>query len=177
VHKVARETVTLDQLSDGRLTMGVGLGSGWTGELEPFGEVADARQCADLLDQGLARLAAYWAGEFEPRPVQQPRIPVWVAARWPNRRPVRRASRWDGLFAYDVSEPDQLASVAVTPTAASICAGPYRSMRLGPRSNDGQMILRPDLHVWDLASELRRKCGRYWDRTSDLFGVNEALSR
>ncbi len=27
---------------------------------------------------------------------------------------------------------------------------------------------------WNVASELR---GRYWDRTSDLFGVNEALSR
>lgn len=112
VQKVARETVTLDQLSDGRLTMGVGLGSDWTGELAPFGEPTDARQRADLLDQGLARLAAYWAGDFEPRPVQQPRIPVWVAARWPNRRPVRRAARWDGLFAYDLSGPEQLAELA-----------------------------------------------------------------
>jgi hypothetical protein len=25
-------------------------------------------------------------------------------------------------------------------------------------------------HRWEMASELR---GRYWDRTSDLFGVNE----
>ncbi len=30
------------------------------------------------------------------------------------------------------------------------------------------------LHRWKVASDLR---GRYWDRTSDLFGVNEALSR
>ncbi len=30
--------------------------------------------------------------------MQQPRIPVWVAGRWPNRRPFRRAARWDGMF-------------------------------------------------------------------------------
>ncbi len=112
VHKLARETVTLDHLSDGRLTLGVGLGSDSTGELEPFGEVADPRQRALLLDQGLERLSRYWAGEFEPRPVQQPRIPVWVAARWPHRRPVRRALSWDGLFPIDLPGPEQLAELA-----------------------------------------------------------------
>ena len=37
-HKLARETVTLDHLSQGRLTLGVGLGSDNNGELGPFGE-------------------------------------------------------------------------------------------------------------------------------------------
>ncbi len=35
---------------------------------------------------------------FLPRPVQRPRIPVWVAGWWPRRRPFRRAARWDGVF-------------------------------------------------------------------------------
>jgi alkanesulfonate monooxygenase SsuD/methylene tetrahydromethanopterin reductase-like flavin-dependent oxidoreductase (luciferase family) len=52
VHKVARETVTLDLLSSGRLVFGVGLGSTRHGELEQFGEVTDARERARLLDDG-----------------------------------------------------------------------------------------------------------------------------
>ena len=112
VHKLARETVTLDHLSRGRLTLGVGLGSDRNGELEPFGEVVDGRERARLLDRGLEQLSAFWGGEFEPLPLQRPRIPVWVAARWPNRRPVRRAACWDGLFVIDLPGPDGLAAIA-----------------------------------------------------------------
>jgi alkanesulfonate monooxygenase SsuD/methylene tetrahydromethanopterin reductase-like flavin-dependent oxidoreductase (luciferase family) len=111
VHRLARETVTLDHLSHGRLTLGVGLGASSTGELEPFGEVSDPRERARLLDEGLEKLSAYWSGEFKPLPVQRPRIPVWVAARWPNRRPVRRAARWDGLFPIEMPGPDALATL------------------------------------------------------------------
>jgi alkanesulfonate monooxygenase SsuD/methylene tetrahydromethanopterin reductase-like flavin-dependent oxidoreductase (luciferase family) len=111
VHKLARETVTLDHLSDGRLTLGVGLGSDRNDELAPFGEVVDARERARLLDDGLERLAAFWGGEFQPPPVQQPRIPVWVAVRWPNRRPLARAARWDGVFPIDLPGPDALAEL------------------------------------------------------------------
>ena len=111
--KVARETVALDVLSGGRFTLGVGLGGGAQNEFAAFGEEVDARGRADLLDEGLAILEGLWSGapfshegermtvrdaQFLPRPVQEPRIPVWVAGRWPNRRPFRRAARWDGMF-------------------------------------------------------------------------------
>jgi alkanesulfonate monooxygenase SsuD/methylene tetrahydromethanopterin reductase-like flavin-dependent oxidoreductase (luciferase family) len=112
IQKLARETVTLDHLSGGRLTLGVGLGSTRSGELAPFGEVEDARERARLLDEGLDRLSTFWAGELKPTPIQEPRIPVWVAARWPNRRPVRRAARWDGLFPIEMPGPDALATLA-----------------------------------------------------------------
>jgi alkanesulfonate monooxygenase SsuD/methylene tetrahydromethanopterin reductase-like flavin-dependent oxidoreductase (luciferase family) len=112
VQKLARETVTLDHLSGGRLTLGVGLGVEGNSELEPFGEIVDARERARLLDRGLMRLDAFWGGEFQPAPLQQPRIPVWVAARWPHRRPVRRAAHWDGLFPTDLPGPDALAELA-----------------------------------------------------------------
>jgi alkanesulfonate monooxygenase SsuD/methylene tetrahydromethanopterin reductase-like flavin-dependent oxidoreductase (luciferase family) len=112
VQKLARETVTLDHVSNGRLTLGVGLGGDRNGEFEPFGDPADPRERARLLDEGLDRLDGYWRGEFKPPPVQQPRIPVWVAGRWPNRRPLRRAARWDGFFPIDLTGPDDLAVFA-----------------------------------------------------------------
>jgi alkanesulfonate monooxygenase SsuD/methylene tetrahydromethanopterin reductase-like flavin-dependent oxidoreductase (luciferase family) len=113
IQKVARETVTVDRLSQGRLTLGVGLGVEGNGELEPFGEEVDPRRRAELLDRGLDRLASFWAGEFEPRPVQTPRIPVWVAGRWKTRRrPLERAARWDGFFPIGLPDPAALARIA-----------------------------------------------------------------
>lgn len=112
IGKLARETVTLDHLSGGRVTLGVGLGSDNTGEIEEFGLPSDPRERARLLDEGLTDLNIYWTGGLEPPPIQEPRIPIWVAARWPNRRPVRRAARWDGLFPIEMSGPDDLAVLA-----------------------------------------------------------------
>jgi alkanesulfonate monooxygenase SsuD/methylene tetrahydromethanopterin reductase-like flavin-dependent oxidoreductase (luciferase family) len=111
-HQLARETATLDRLSGGRLVLGVGLGSGTSTEFDAdrFGEEPDPQERARLLDDGLDRLLAYWGGEFEPRPVQTP-IPIWVASRWPNRRPLRRAARYDGLFPIEVPTPDDLAAL------------------------------------------------------------------
>jgi alkanesulfonate monooxygenase SsuD/methylene tetrahydromethanopterin reductase-like flavin-dependent oxidoreductase (luciferase family) len=122
--KLARETVTLDHLSSGRLTLGVGLGSERTGEFDRFGEDDDAMRRARFLDEGLDVLTALWSGEpvdhdgpafptrgvrFLPRPRQQPRIPIWVGSKYPNRAPLRRAARWDGWFPVNIDSPDQLA--------------------------------------------------------------------
>ena len=109
---VARQAVTLDHLSNGRVILGVGIGYPPGPEFRDFGEVTDERTRADMLDEGLAIITGMWSGEpfrhrgehyrlakhtFLPAPVQQPRIPIWVAGMWPNRRPFRRAARYDGL--------------------------------------------------------------------------------
>lgn len=123
--KLAREAVTLDHLCGGRLVFGAGLGGDPGRELSAFGEEQDPRARARLLDEGLELLVALWAGEsvdhdgayhldgvrLLPPPFQQPRIPVWLAARWPHRAPVRRAARYDGLFPIGLTEPGQLAEL------------------------------------------------------------------
>ena len=109
IPKLARETATLDRLSGGRLVLGAGLGSDRSGEFELPGEEPDPRVRAQALDDGLAELQRLWSGAFEPQPVGQ--IPIWLAARWPNRRPVRRAARFDGLFPIDMPGPEALAEL------------------------------------------------------------------
>jgi alkanesulfonate monooxygenase SsuD/methylene tetrahydromethanopterin reductase-like flavin-dependent oxidoreductase (luciferase family) len=108
--KLARETAALDILSAGRLIFGVGLGGDGHGEFSRFGDPSEPREMARLLDEGLAEIAALWE-DLEPRPVQRPRIPVWIAGRWPNRRPLRRAARWDGYFPIDMEGPENLAEL------------------------------------------------------------------
>jgi alkanesulfonate monooxygenase SsuD/methylene tetrahydromethanopterin reductase-like flavin-dependent oxidoreductase (luciferase family) len=116
--KVARETVTLDRLSGGRLTLGLGLGGDSGRELSAFGEVLDARQRAAMLDEGARLLTDLWAGEtavgkppvcidqvqITPGPVQEPRIPIWFGCKGGSTRPVERAARYDGLYPIEVSE-------------------------------------------------------------------------
>ena len=109
--KLVRETTTVDRLSGGRLVLGVGLGSPVEDEFLALGEPGDAKVLAQRLDEGLDVLAAAWTGEpvtyhgitqrvdgvtFLPRPVQEPRVTVWVGGTWPRRGPVERALRWDG---------------------------------------------------------------------------------
>jgi alkanesulfonate monooxygenase SsuD/methylene tetrahydromethanopterin reductase-like flavin-dependent oxidoreductase (luciferase family) len=137
-HQLARETVTLDRLSAGRLVLGVGLGSARTGEFDPerFGEERDLRARARLLDDGLDRLASYWEGEFQPRPLQRPRIPVWVAATWPSRRPLRRAARWDGLFPVELPGPEELSELRREVEALREGGAPFDLIVTNPAGTD-----------------------------------------
>ncbi|MGA2208998.1 MAG: LLM class flavin-dependent oxidoreductase [Acidimicrobiales bacterium] len=122
---LARQTTSVDHLSGGRLIFGTGLGDeGWLGELTAFSEAAqDEGQRQTLLDESMAVLLQFWSGKpvrhdgswlhvdsapFLPTPVQQPRIPVWVSARWPRANPLRRAAHVDGVLPIFVDERDYL---------------------------------------------------------------------
>lgn len=111
--KLAREVVSLDHLTNGRIVLGVGIGWPDDPEFTRFHGPLDHRIRADMLDEGLTILEGLWTGEpfsfqgthyqveesqFRPTPVQQPRVPIWVAGMWPNRRPFRRAARHEGAI-------------------------------------------------------------------------------
>lgn len=112
VQEVARQAVTLDHLSGGRMVLGVGLGEP-PSEYVAIGRRPDRRELAARLDESLEVLARLWTGEpvdhegahvtlrgaqFLPVPVQRPRVPVWCSCMVPNDRTLGRAARWDGAI-------------------------------------------------------------------------------
>ena len=150
--KLARESATLDVLSGGRLTLGVGIGGDVSGELSGTGEELDDRRRGSMLDESLQIMEVAWSGapvqhrgehylvegiSFLPRPVQRPRIPIWVAVRYGNTRPLRRAARYDGVFPVNVEHPDQLAEiVAGVEDSRRDGGGPYDVAVGGPPGAD-----------------------------------------
>lgn len=138
-HEVARQAVTVDRLSGGRMVLGVGLGEP-PSEYVALGRSADRALLAEMLDEGLEVVTGLWSGErfshhgvhyflddvqFLPRPLQRPRIPVWVSAMKRNARTLGRAARWDGVVlgamtpegGIDVLPPAAVAEVAARPDA------------------------------------------------------------
>ena len=112
--KLARETVTLDQLSHGRLVLPVGLGAAEDDAgFYKVGEAMGLKERAQLMDEGLDILNGLWSGKpfgysgehyqvqemtLLPPPVQQPRIPIWVVGAWPRQKSMQRVLRWDGIM-------------------------------------------------------------------------------
>jgi alkanesulfonate monooxygenase SsuD/methylene tetrahydromethanopterin reductase-like flavin-dependent oxidoreductase (luciferase family) len=128
----ASQTATLDRFSEGRLIVGVGLGSP-SEQLAIFGFETDLRKRAAMVDEFLDLLTQLWSGRridfrgrfyqavdfaMQPTPVQQPRIPIWVAGGATNTAPRRRAARWDGFapvsddWPEDVITPDDYRGIA-----------------------------------------------------------------
>ena len=111
--KVAREVTSLDILSEGRFTLGVGLGHPPKEEFELFGEDPRLSARSGRLEESLEILQGLWSGNpfsfkgkyyniqevtFKPRPVQKPRVPIWCAGWWPRKGPFLRAAKFDGIF-------------------------------------------------------------------------------
>lgn len=112
--KVARESVTVDHLSNGRLVLPVALGAADDGGFSRVNtDTPDRKTRAELLDETLEILDLAWRGEafsyegthyqvremmFRPKPVQQPRIPTWVVGSWGSEKSMRRALGREGVL-------------------------------------------------------------------------------
>ena len=108
--KLAREILTLHQLSGGRFILGAGNGA-WSSEFEDLGDPGDLKVRAEMLDEGLELLQKTWSGaDFDHQGAHYRAkaqtfstgsidIPIWLGATWPSQKPFRRASRFDGVMA------------------------------------------------------------------------------
>jgi alkanesulfonate monooxygenase SsuD/methylene tetrahydromethanopterin reductase-like flavin-dependent oxidoreductase (luciferase family) len=117
---LAQHLVSLDLLSRGRTVFGAGIG-GVAEEFKEFGQPFELKAAAAMLDEGLDVITGLWTGEplshhgdhytvenvtFKPRPVQRPRIPIWIGGE--SRPAMRRASRWDGWIIGSANEHGHL---------------------------------------------------------------------
>ena len=116
--KIASEAVALDLLSNGRLILGLGAGAVWMGWHAFPDEVTETRARAQILDETIdiltllfARKPFDYAGQhfrlklteldemyYPPKPVQQPRIPLWVPAIFPRPKSLQRILKCDGIL-------------------------------------------------------------------------------
>ena len=133
--ELASQVATVDRLSDGRVTLSVGLGAPDTG-MVTFGEECDRRIRAELMDECLDIACGLWAGQpfeysgthytVEPTEfptighlTQTPRVPVWCVGAVGRAKSMQRAYRWDGLIPQTIDDGtarqvtlDELAAIA-----------------------------------------------------------------
>lgn len=111
--RLAHTLASLDQLSDGRVLLGAGLGAPY--DFETFYGSYDPQALGRKYDEALEVMTGLWGGEpfsfsgefftveeakLGVLPKQQPRIPILMGCWWPNRKPFRRAARWDGIMPF-----------------------------------------------------------------------------
>jgi alkanesulfonate monooxygenase SsuD/methylene tetrahydromethanopterin reductase-like flavin-dependent oxidoreductase (luciferase family) len=112
--ELASQVATVDRLSNGRVTLSVGLGAVDSG-FDKFGEECDKRVRAQLMDECLEIMCGLWAGQpfayagehyqIEPtefptlgNTAQLPRVPIWCVAAVGRPKSMARAYRWDGVI-------------------------------------------------------------------------------
>lgn len=116
--KLASESIALDHLSNGRLTLGLGAGAVWMGWQAFPDEPTDTKTRAGMLDETIdildllyqckpfdydgkhyhLKLTRLDVMHYPPKPIQQPRIPLWVPGIWPRMKSLRRILKCDGLL-------------------------------------------------------------------------------
>ena len=121
----AKSLATIDTLSGGRVDLGVG--TGWArAEFFALGRQHLFERRGAYTNEALDVMQACWCtdgdvafnGEFhrfrkvrfQPKPVQQPRIPLWIGSRGTASAPLRRAAKYADYWHPTGLSPEQVVS-------------------------------------------------------------------
>lgn len=116
--KISSEATALDQLSNGRMILGLGTGAAWMGWHAFPDAVTDIKARTEMLEETIEILSLMDKREpfdfdgkhynlklsqqsemyYPPKQVQQPRIPLWAPAVWPRKKAILRALKCDGVI-------------------------------------------------------------------------------
>jgi len=177
--KLASESLALDHLSNGRLTLGLGAGAVWMGWQAFPDEPTDTKIRAGMLDETIDILTLLYqrkqfdyAGEhyhlkltqldlmhYPPKPVQQPRIPLWVPGIWPRMKSMRRILKCDGLLPQKMNSkgefeevtPDDLRQMKAYIDANRTLTTPFDYVTEGKTGDLDQSQVRDKLQTWEQA--------------------------
>jgi alkanesulfonate monooxygenase SsuD/methylene tetrahydromethanopterin reductase-like flavin-dependent oxidoreductase (luciferase family) len=190
--KLAAESASLDNLSNGRVILSLGTGAVWMG-WQAFPEYAtDIRTRAEQLDEAIEILSMLYRGKpfdyhgkhyqlqltaveqqhYPPPPVQQPRIPIWVVGVWPKMQSMRRVLNCDGLIPAVMNanreftdiRPEDVAAMKAYVDANRTLATPFDIVVEGQVSGLARAQISEKLGAW-------RAAGATWWLES-LWGVD-----
>jgi hypothetical protein len=177
--KLASEAIALDQLSSGRLTLGLGAGAVWMGWQAFPDEVTDTKIRTEMLDETIDILDRLFQCEpfdydgkhyhlrltqldpvyYPPKPVQQPRIPLWVPGIWPRMKSMRRLLKCDGLLPqkmnangeFEQVTPDDLRQMKAFIDSNRTLTTPFDYVAEGTTGEHSLSQVNELLHEWSAA--------------------------
>ncbi len=125
--KLAAESASLDNLSQGRVILSLGIGATWMGWQAFPDENTDRKARTEMLDEGIEILTGLYQSQpfdyngkhyhfkltamdvqyYPPPSFQKPRIPIWTVGVWKRDKSMRRVLRCDGLLPTRMNESHQ----------------------------------------------------------------------
>ena len=176
--KLASESIALDRLSGGRLTLGLGTGAVWMGWQGFPDEVTNTKARAEMLDECIDILTLLYQRKpfdymgkhyhlkltlldeqhYPPKPVQQPRIPLWAVGVWPRPKSMQRVLKCDGLLAEKLDRdgnrevtPADIGAMKAFVDANRTLSTPFDIVVNGKTANLGRTQLQETLTQWQEA--------------------------
>lgn len=190
--QVAQEVATLDRLSGGRVILGAGIGN--SDDYDDYGTSYEPRERGERLDETLDIVTGLWAGEpfsydgkhfqlddavVQPTPLQEPHVPILLGCWWPNKKPIIRGARWDGIMPFFPS----LINAEAGPHGEEETGSPEEEVRdalafyRDVADEPGEVVL-PTISSEDPTAfaETAAELGATWQLATDLGGNLNAVT-